>query len=103
VTDLTEDGGLVVARGWKHEELAGAAIGAGGGVVEGRTDSWWERRASDPVDNEGEDANVARAEICVALGVRGCEFAASPRAVQPRPHPSPGQPRPRPSPALASP
>jgi hypothetical protein len=26
VTDLREDGGLAVARGWKHEELAGAAI-----------------------------------------------------------------------------
>ena len=36
MTDLREDGGLAVARGWKHEELAGAAIGAAGGVVGGR-------------------------------------------------------------------
>lgn len=35
VPTLREDGGLAVARGWKHEELAGAAIGAGGGVVGG--------------------------------------------------------------------
>ena len=36
MTDLREDGGLAVARGWKHDELAGAAIGAAGGVVGGR-------------------------------------------------------------------
>ena len=71
MNDLREDGGLAVARGWKHEELAGAAIGAGGGVVGGQTASW-ERRASDPVDNEGEDAGAARAEIRAALGARGC-------------------------------
>lgn len=71
VPTLREDGGLAVARGWKHEELAGAAIGAGGGVVGRQLGGTWERRASDPADNEGEDAGADRAEIRAALRDRG--------------------------------
>lgn len=40
-------------------------------MVGGQLGGTWERRASDPADNEGEDAGADRAEIRATLRGRG--------------------------------